>query len=330
MPSLHSIALARIEPAPGFGMRLIQHLAERNELRSFELRDPNATLIDDILAFIRLIRQPHSSIFADLQNLKLSSHIDWSLCTALFPHLTKLRSLSCSFKFNPDDPSAPPEPETYQWILAQLPASPHLEYLALSCLVRRRGSLAPLSLKLSGPALVRLAEKYRKLHSLILSRGCWGIDGSELTDSDIDVMASLLPNLTALRFGFKLPLQKLTTQCLSSLAKHCPCLEECELLGDFDITSATLDCSCLFPRLRYFAMLVPHEKCWSDQDFSKLRNVLEHHFLQLKSLAGVCAKGWPHVIVSVRPPWTTDKLRAFVGSLDEEDDGDSDWSEIKR
>jgi len=69
-------------------------------------------------AFIRFIRQLYSLLFTDLENLKLSSNVDWSFCGALFPHLTKLRSLSCSF--NVDDPSAPSESETYEWVLAQL------------------------------------------------------------------------------------------------------------------------------------------------------------------------------------------------------------------
>jgi hypothetical protein len=330
MPSLHAIALARIEPAPGFSIPLVQHLAERPKLRTLELRDPKGSLSYHMLAFIRSIRQPYSLLFADLENLKLSGDIDWNVCGALFPHLTKLRSLSCSFKFSVNDPSAPSESETYEWILAKLPASPHLDYLALRCLHRQQRSPSILPLKLSGSSLIRLAEKYRKLHSLILSRSHSGIDGSGITDADIDVLASLLPNLAVLRIGFRLPLQKLTTQCLDSLAKHCPRLEECELLGDFDITSATLGRSCLFPRLHYFAILVPRENCWADQDFSQLRNVLEHHFPQLKSLAGVCARDWPHDIVSVRPPWEIDKLRCFVDGLDEEDERDSDWSTIKQ
>jgi hypothetical protein len=53
-------------------------------------------------------------------------------------------------------------------------------------------------------------------------------------------------------------------------------------LNYFDIISLNLDGPCLFPRLNYFAMLVPN---WFE-DLDQLRDVLEHHFPQVRSLAG--------------------------------------------
>ena len=50
-------------------------------------------------------------------------------------------------------------------------------------------------------------------------------------------------NLTDLKIGLRHPLQKLTMQCLYSLGRHCPRLEECGVLDDFDLASAKLDLS---------------------------------------------------------------------------------------
>lgn len=126
----------------------------------------------------------------------------------------------------------------------------------------------------------------------------------------------------------RLSRQMLTTQCLESLAKHCPDLKECEVLGNFDITSLALNRPCLFLGLHYFAMRLQPDKIWSTENLFQLKAVLEHHIPRLTSLAGGYGKWWPYKMVSVQSPWTTEKLRRFVSRADEEDDCESDWSII--
>jgi hypothetical protein len=338
-----SIALPRLEPAYGYSMLLAQHLAARPKLRFFKLRDREFVLQYNDLSknVLSFVPKTPGVVFADLESLTLRCDIDWSICAAFLPHLQKLRYLdmSCCFQFSTDDLSTLPQRDIYEWILARLPASPYLEHLALHIFVwqqRRPGdSVSPL-FGISGSALVRLAEKRCKLRVLKLSVHRSVRDVSKILDGDIDSMASLLPNLMVLKLGLKLGLklspslrrQKLTTQCLYSLAKHCPGIKECEFPVDLDIFLLTLNRPCLFPSLHYFAMRLQPEKNWSGVDILQLKALLEHHFPRLTSLAGFCGKRWPYTMVSVRSPWTMQKLHRFVSSIDEEDDGHSDWSTV--
>ena len=85
------------------------------------------------------------------------------------------------------------------------------------------------------------------------------------TDAHFDVLVSQLPGLRqlSLRPGFD---ELLSTRSLFSLGAHCPCLEELELGGVFDLSLlGSTDCI-LFPSLRYMVLRKVESRSGSSAD----------------------------------------------------------------
>jgi hypothetical protein len=307
MPSLKDISLY----VGSCGTQLFTHLALRPALKSLQICLGNPESDPEILLFLEQIDTP---IFSNLQSLKISGTGDSKLCKALFSHVTNLHFLDiqCNLHLSRDDFSLSPELNAYDRFFAQLPTSPELDHLGVEFSIQCDQRPDCWYLKLPGFSLVRLAEKYSNLRTLKLSTLGEGIDGTAITHADIDRLASLLPNLVSLKMGLS-QIQHLTIKCLESLAKHCHSLKECEIVGDFDITSLEMDRACLFPTLRYIVVRLKDQQSWSDLEIQQLKAVLEHHFPRLTSIAGLRVfQTWHPPMVSSHPPWTEPKLRCFV------------------
>jgi hypothetical protein len=168
MPSLKDISLGVEHRMELCSTRLFKHLAQRPALKSLQIGLRNSRSDSELLLFLE---QANTPIFSDLQSLKISGLRDSRLCTALFSHLTNLRFLDigCSLHLSPDDFSLSPEHNAYDCFFAQLPPSPELDYLTVDFQIKCEPRPTSWYLKLSGYALVYLAEKYSNLHILRLS-----------------------------------------------------------------------------------------------------------------------------------------------------------------
>lgn len=172
---------------------------------------------------LQFLAQPDIPLFSDLHSLSLIDNPELRLGTVLFSRLTHLRLVRVQSFIHPGPVNS--NLNDFNQLLDQLPDCPDLDHLELD--VQCYDDAPPYSpvRRLSGLALVRIAEKYRNLRVLKLCQEVAGFDGTDITDAHFDHMASLLPHLVALTVWLKHSRQSLTIQCLESLARHCRDLE---------------------------------------------------------------------------------------------------------
>jgi hypothetical protein len=312
MPLLREISLGAETSFTNYSSTMLKHLAFRPGLVSLHI---GLSRNERLLEFQKFLEETQTPAFTDLRDFTFRSHVEPELCIILFHHLQNLRFLDfrCSFRVTPEDFEVTPTRNVFDFFADQMPYFADLRFLKMTFSIEGERPRNAWMHSLSGNALLMLAEKYRSLSHIDLSLFLEAMDGSRLQDADIDHFASLLPNLRSIKLELGISYQHLTFRSLKSLGKHCNDLEECEIIGTFDISLLQLDQPCLFPNIRYIAFYLTDRKLWSDDELKHLETVLQHHFPRLRSFAGYRNyRSFPQRMDSCYAPWSVATLRNVI------------------
>ena len=217
-------------PAKDAYMYLFALLAKHATLRELKWR---------MLMFRALVEEVTKTTtrpFCQLRNL--DCHATDMAMVSLLPHLPDLKILSLDI----DLPRS-----RYGIDLSILPSIAHctnLRALKLSI------SSACNEVRIPLQEILDFTSACNQLEQLEISTGLsYLIEIPGFTDSHFEILVSQLPNLRKLelRLGLK---ELISTQSLLSLGAHCPCLEELDLGGVFDLSLLGITNRVLFPNLR--------------------------------------------------------------------------------
>ena len=144
------------------------------------------------------------------------------------------------------------------WLDIELPRSEYIMDLSILPSVAQCTNLRVLKISASSYIEVHIplqeildfASACNQLQQLeIKTGGFYNIRVPGFTDSHFEVLVSQLPGLRKLELRLGLD-ESLSTQSLFSLGAHCPCLEELDLGGVFDLSLLRSTDHVLFPNLR--------------------------------------------------------------------------------
>lgn len=260
-PSIESIVFHHFHD-PVVGAELLRHLSNRQGLKLLSL--PYRIRHQDLPSLTLGSSYP----FRSLRTLYLV-YTKVNVITQLLPLLPHLRELVVRELRNDD-------------ILAHVAQCSNLRSLRIEFAHKSR---------ISGHDLVSLAQRCQELQELMLyahdDKEDLRLLLSDVSDADIECLASHLKHLTSFELGSRCPAAMPTTitiQSLKSLALHCPNLEICVMPGAMPVVELGLESPCLFPKLMHLAGMNKMSRAQTEVD-PTLRgitlSVLEHHFPRL-------------------------------------------------